>query len=117
MPTPLNEDLYEKVKAEIIKNIPKHSAYRSGLIVQEYMRRGGKYVGKKPVNKGLDRWFKEEWKNQDGKVGYHKSGDIYRRTKRVTNKTPTTSHELTKPQIEKAKREKIRTGRVNKFDK
>ena len=116
MPQPLDVSLYEKVKAEIIKRIPKHSAYRSGLIVQEYKRRGGKYKGTKPIKEGLDRWFKEEWKNQDGGVGYHKSGDIYRPTKRVTSKTPITIHELTKPQIEKAKREKTQTGRVNKFD-
>ena len=117
MPTPMNKELYEKVKAEIVKQIPKHSAYRSGLIVQEYMRRGGKYSGAKPVNKGLDRWFKEEWKHQDGKVGYQKKGDIYRQTKRITRDTPTAIHELTPSQIQKARREKKETGHVNKFAK
>ena len=116
MPQPLDVSLYEKVKAEIIKRIPKHSAYRSGLIVQEYKRQGGKYKGTKPVKEGLARWFKEEWKTQDGEIGYGKSGDVYRPTKRISSKTPTTIHELTKPQIEKAKREKKRTGRVSKFD-
>ena len=59
----------KKVKYDIYKKIAKHNAHRSGLIVQEYLRRGGKYSGEKPVNKGLDRWFKKEWRNQDGKVG------------------------------------------------
>lgn len=117
MSTPINQTLYDKIKAEIIKKIPKHSAYRSGLIVQEYKKQGGKYKGSKPINKGLDRWFKEEWKTQDGKVGYSKAGDIYRPTKRITNKTPTTINELSKTQIEKAIKEKKQTGHVNKFDK
>ncbi len=95
MSTPLNKELYEKVKAEIYKQISKHGAYRSGLIVQEYLRRGGKYIGEKPINKGLDRWFKEEWKNQEGKIGYHSKSDIYRPTKRITSETPTTISELT----------------------
>jgi hypothetical protein len=105
MSQPLDVTLYDKVKAEIIKRIPKHSAYRSGLIVQEYKRQGGKYKGVKLVKEGLARWFKEDWRNQDGKIGYKKPDDVYRPTKRITSKTPTTIHELTKPQIEKAKRE------------
>lgn len=117
MPTPLDKELYEKVKAEIYKKHPQHSAYRSGLIVQEYKRRGGKYSGEKPANKGLDRWFKEEWKNQDGKIGYQKKGDIYRPTKRITSETPTTINELTKKQIQNARKEKKQTGHVKKFDK
>lgn len=57
----INKKLYEKVKTEITKKMPKSSAYRSGLIVQEYKRRGGKYRGQKPKS-GLTSWFeKEKW--------------------------------------------------------
>ena len=42
---------------------------------------------------------------------------MYRPTVKVNDKTPTTFKELTKEQIEKAKKEKARTGRVKKFDK
>jgi chaperonin GroES len=34
--TPANKELYEQVKKEIWKKYPIHSAYRSGLLVQEY---------------------------------------------------------------------------------
>ena len=36
MPEPTNKKLYEEVKKEIYAKYPKHSAYRSGLLVQEY---------------------------------------------------------------------------------
>jgi len=51
MPVPENTQLYEQVKSEIYILYPKHSAYRSGLLVQEYKRRGGTYIGKKPTTK------------------------------------------------------------------
>ena len=47
MVEPTNKKLYEKVKKEIYAKIPKHSAYRSGLVVKEYKKRGGKYSGEK----------------------------------------------------------------------
>ena len=51
MPTPKDKKLYEEVKEEIYKKYPKHSAYRSGLIVQEYKKRGGTYEGKETKQK------------------------------------------------------------------
>ena len=117
MSKPADPELYKKVKDRIYKEIPTHSAYRSGLLVQEYKRLGGKYVGNKPKTKGLTRWFKEDWKNQRGEVGYAKKGDVYRPTKRVNDKTPLTFQELNKGELEKARREKAQTGRVNKFGK
>lgn len=33
---PLNKELYLKVKKEVYKKYPKHSAYRSGLLVKKY---------------------------------------------------------------------------------
>ena len=61
MPEPANTKLYEEVKKETYAKYPKHSAYRSGLLVQEYKKRGGEYTGDK--SKGsLGRWFKESGK-------------------------------------------------------
>ena len=111
---PVDSKLYEEVKAKIYKQIPTHSAYRSGLIVQEYKRRGGKYEGPKP-KAGLTRWFKEDWRNQRGEVGYKKKGDIYRPTKRVTDKTPVTLQELTPGELKTAMRKKVAKGRVDRF--
>jgi hypothetical protein len=122
MPTPPNvcdPKLYEKARNKY-KNL-RHSAYKSGLVVQEYKRLGGRYKGKKPQRKGLKRWFKEEWRNQDGEVGYKRKrrksdiSDIYRPTKRITSKTPTTYSELTKQEIKRARKEKATTGRVKRF--
>ena len=53
MPEPKNKKLYEKVKDEIYKEYPKHSAYRSSLLVKTYKAKGGEYIGKKNSEKGL----------------------------------------------------------------
>ena len=117
MSTPKDKKLYEEVKKEIYKKYPEHSAYRSGLLVQEYKRRGGTYEGKKKSNEGLSRWYKEEWKNQRGEEGYKYKSDVYRPTKRINKDTPTTFKELTKTEIEKARKEKATKGRVSKYNK
>lgn len=120
MNNPKDKDLYEKIKKDII-NKYKPSAYRSGLIVKKYKeeylkkyKNDNAYEGKKNKD-GLIRWFNEEWKNQRGEIGYKKKGDIYRPTKRINKDTPITFNELSKQQIEKAKKEKAKTGRVKKF--
>ena len=41
MPNPTNKKLYEEVKEEIYKTYPRHSAYRPGLLVQEYKEEVG----------------------------------------------------------------------------
>ena len=116
MPEPKNKKLYEEVKDEIYKKYPKHSAYRSGLLVKEYKERGGEYIGKKNKSSGLNRWFKEKLVNQRGEVGYKKKSDIYRPSVRVNKDTPTTFSELSAKQIKNAQQEKKKTGRVKKFD-
>ena len=115
MAEPKNKTLYEKVKKEIYAKNKKHSAYRSGQVVKEYKKRGGTYIGEKKQNKGLTRWFKEDWRTQDGKKTYKKKGDIFRPTKRITSETPTTMKEITKKQKEKAIKEKKEKGRVKKY--
>ena len=122
-PTPTDIKLYKKIKAKVYKDIPKHSAYRSGIVVQKYKKafkkkyKGKKkpYKGKKTKKRGLKRWFNEKWVNQRGEVGYKHKNDIYRPSIRINKKTPTTHKELTKKQIKKARKVKYRKGRVKKF--
>ena len=111
------------MKKDIYEKYPKHSAYRSGLLVQEHKKRfkesnakGSPYRGDKSKGK-LGRWFKEDWKNQRGETGYKKKGDVYRPTKRVNSKTPTTFKELSSKEIKAAQREKASKGRVKEFQK
>jgi len=103
MSQPTDIKLYNKIKASVYKKIPKHSAYRSGIIVQKYKKKfkelkGNKqaYKGKKTEKRGLKRWFLEDWRNQRGEIGYKRKSDIYRPSKRITKKTPTTLKELSK---------------------
>lgn len=119
---PKDTKLYETIKKKVYNKYPQHSAYRSGILVQEYKKAYLKkykstdaYHGKKPTKKGLARWFKEEWKNQRGEVGYRNANDVYRPTKRITSKTPLTFKELTKYELEKAKKTKERKGRIKRF--
>ena len=99
MPEPTNKKLYEEVKKEIYAKYPKHSAYRSGLLVQEYKKRGGKYKGKEKKDEGLNLWYASDWKNQRGETGYKYKSDIYRPTKKVNSKTPTTFSKLSKKKL------------------
>ena len=62
MSKPANQELYDKVKKQIYAKYPKHSAYRSGLLVQEYKSKGGTYIGAKNSKKGLGKWFDEKGK-------------------------------------------------------
>ena len=103
MPTPIDKDLYNKVKLEADKVYSKPSAYKSGFIVKKYKSLGGKYAGKKE-NKGLTAWYKEDWMD----VATHKMPDgtrmpgathgasypVYRPTKRVNKNTPLTVSEI-----------------------
>lgn len=111
---PLDPVLYARVKKAVYKKYPQHSAYRSGRLVQEYLKRGGRYKGKRKSGK-LARWFKEKWTNQRGGIGYARKGDVYRPSKRVSKKTPVTWRELSPQQIKRAQREKRATGHVKRF--
>ena len=120
MPEPSNKALYERVKKKIYAKIPKHSAYRSGLLVKEYKKQGGTYKGSKPTAKeggNLKSWFSEKWKTQTGSTTYKKKGDIFRPTVRVSKKTPSTMSELSAKEKKDAIKEKKATGRVKKYKK
>lgn len=124
---PRDTKLYNKTKKQIYKKIPKHSAYRSGILVQTYKKKfKNKYGTKKSPYKGnkmktkkngLSRWFKEKWVNQRGEIGYKYKNDIYRPSKRITKKTPLTHKELSKKEINRARTNKYRKGRVYRFRK
>ena len=123
-PQPTDMKLYNKVKASVYKKIPKHSAYRSGIVVQKYKKsfkkkHGNKnpYTGKKTKKRGLGRWFAEKWTNQRGEIGYKHLSDIYRPSKRITKKTPITHGELSKKEVKRARRIKRTKGRVKRFKK
>ena len=123
MSLPKDEKMYSKIKTKLWKKHPKHSAYRSGLLVKTYktdfFKKYGKnkqpYTGTKTKKKGLQRWFDEKWVNQRGEVGYKYKSDIYRPSKKITSKTPKTHKELSKKDIKKARTMKYKKGRVNKF--
>lgn len=120
---PTDTKLYNKIKKEVYKQHPKHSAYRSGILVKTYKNKFSKkygnkkspYLGNKTRKKGLTRWFDEKWVNQRGELGYKYKNDVYRPSKRITKKTPVTHKELTKKQIKRARRIKYTKGRVKRF--
>ncbi len=107
MTEPKNKQLYSKVKAEADEVFKKPSAYKSGWIVREYKKRGGKYLGSKKKD-GLTRWFKEEWDDIGGK-----DYPVYRPTKRITKDTPLTASEIDPKQA----RKQIALKQVIKGDK
>lgn len=125
-PTPADIQLYNTTKKKLYSINPTHSAYRSGTLVRNYKRefirkyglKKNPYTTRKNKNyptSGLKRWFREKWTNQRGLTGYKYISDVYRPTKRISTKTPTTFNELSKNRIRKARTVKYRTGRVPKF--
>ena len=60
MPIVLDPHLYTRARRTVDKQYTKPSAYKSGAIVREYKRLGGRY--KEDGNElSLARWFKEKW--------------------------------------------------------
>ena len=59
-PQPTNKELYERVKEKIYREHPKHSAYRSMMIVKEYKKEGGTYKGQK-AEMNIDKWLGQKW--------------------------------------------------------
>jgi hypothetical protein len=56
---PKNKKLYKRIKEAIYSKYPKHSLFRSSMIVKKYKDEGGKYMGDN--KKGIKNWFKEKW--------------------------------------------------------
>jgi hypothetical protein len=96
MPEVLDKSLYATVKKYADEIYKKPSAYKSGFIVQEYKRRGGRYADdNKP--KDLKRWFREEWES----IANDKQYPVYRPTKKISSKTPLTTNEIDPQQAKK----------------
>ena len=126
-PSPTDPALYQRVKAQIYRRHPMHSAYRSGMVVKSYKQAFSKRHGpsRSPYRGGrgsrgsrsgsLSRWFQEKWVNQRGEVGYKYKSDIYRPSVRVNRHTPKTYRELSPSALKRARQEKARTGRVARF--
>ena len=116
---PNDPELYSKIKQRVYRKIPKHSAYRSGHLVQQYKKAFAAKHGKKAPYSGgskkLKRWFKEDWRTQDGSKTYKKKSDVFRPTKRISKKTPVLHSELSKSEVKAAQKEKATTGRVKRF--
>jgi len=123
----INKRLYLKVKQEIYNSVPKHSAYRSGLIIKTYKDRGG--AVKETENKNLSRWFQEKWVNltpyaenivknkYEFKCGERhpdqKGPSVCRPSIMVDeNKTPVLAQKFTKNQIKKAVKIKSQKKRI-----
>lgn len=122
MSNPKDKTLYEKIRQTVNRKYPTHSAYRSGILVQRYKAAFKKKHGarKSPYtgtfkSSGLTRWFREKWRNQNGKIGYKNKGDIYRPTRRISKKTPLTFDELSQKRLRRATRTKRAKGRVGRF--
>ena len=60
MAKPTNQKLYDEVKKDIYEQYPKHSFFRSALIVKTYKSLGGKYEDKKQIS-NIDKWFNQKW--------------------------------------------------------
>lgn len=113
----LDKPLWEKIKQEIKDRYGKRwNAFYSGLLVQEYKKRGGKFRGQKPSPKQnpLRRWYKEKWEN----IG---TDDVivFRPTKRISAQTPLTASEISKAEIKRKTEEKKKimntTKNLSKF--
>lgn len=88
MPIIANQELYDEVKKEADQIYKKHSAYKSGFIINQYKKRGGEYIDDNQP-KNLERWFLEGWTD----VG-NKEYPVYRPTKRINKHTPLTVSEI-----------------------
>ena len=62
MAKPKNMKLYDKIKAEVYEKYPKHSLFRSALIVKKYKQAGGEYLEEAEKPKmNIKKWFGQEW--------------------------------------------------------
>ena len=132
-----DKKLYSDIKKEADKLFSsKTGIYKSSWIVSQYIKRGGKYIGNKPKNTGLKRWYKEIWVDlsrpvvqDDGKkIGYKNCGrnsqkdpkyPLCRPSKRVNKNTPLTVSEIDTSRLDGMIKEKqIKKSKKNmKFKK
>jgi hypothetical protein len=116
----INKDLYLKIKQGIHNELEKKGTrwgiYASSRLVSTYKKMGGKYSddNKNTQNKGLNRWFEQEWINicksnppdkivkcGRKKIQNNQEYPVCRPYKRVNEFTPTTYGEMDKKDIDK----------------
>jgi hypothetical protein len=120
MSQPVNKQLYDTVKQEASKVFDSPTgAYRSAWIVREYKKRGGTYTGARDKESGLTRWFNEDWVDLNRPLGggtYAPCGrkdaskgmyPLCRPINRLKG-TPKTVSQLTKKEIDLAKKLKVK---------
>lgn len=107
---PSNLKLYEKIKKDVYERYPKHSLFRSALLVKEYKKHGGTYTNENKED-NIKKWFKDEWisandflRDKEVACGSSKSKEEYNeyplcRPKNILEK-------MTKPEIKKLITEK-----------
>jgi hypothetical protein len=77
-------ELREKIKEELLKSDKggkpgQWSARKSQLLVKEYEKQGGSYIGKKDeAAHSLEEWTKQEWQTKDGKTQARQPGKTKR---------------------------------------
>jgi len=87
---PSNKKLYETIKKQVYIKYPKHSAYRSMLLVKEYKKAGGKYYDDNSENKmNTKKWLGQKWTSLND---YHHNNTIVKcgnsNTKKKFNEYP-----------------------------
>ena len=107
MSIPLNKKLYEEVKKKADEIYKKASAYKSGYIVKEYKRLGGKYQNTGEEH-NLRRWYAEKWSD----IG-NQSYPVYRPTVRINSKSPLLPSEINKKNL----KEQIQLKQIFKGEK
>jgi hypothetical protein len=117
---PSNPSLYERAKQIVYAQYSKPSAYRSGALVKKYKELGGTYHNvivkqkrrsSKKDERPLHRWFEEKWTDvSPKKYSDTKHYPLYRPTRRVSSKTPTTRQGISSKEIHKqyVRKQKIR---------
>lgn len=70
---PSNTKLYETIKKQVFEKYPKHSAYRSMLLVKEYKKAGGTYNNDKSKKMNTKKWLGQKWSSLND---YHHNNEI-----------------------------------------
>ena len=133
---PVNKALYSRVKAEAKRKFAVYpSAYANAWLVREYKKRAVALIGKQPVAErkkprkpakpkskgrgGLGRWFDEKWVDiKTGKpCGRSKGEDraypACRPSRRVSDKTPKTTKEMSSSEKARFKKEKTGSKKIS----
>ena len=61
MGKPTNQKLYNEIKKRIYYENPKHSLFRSALLVKEYKDKGGEYDDESKPDMNINKWFEQNW--------------------------------------------------------